>query len=507
MKKFFLTALLVMGVCMPASAALFNDGNDDDIYKIPAFEGEEEERYADQPVEDRPKKHKKKGKNAAEEEQAKAQPVRLSADQAEYDSETGDFYATGHVVVIQGKERIETDHAVGNMKTGDIYLEVGGALVEPGSRMEAEWVHYNFNNKTGELKVLNGRNRKDIYRAPHAIVKDGMILGDQGGVVSRCPAIEHPQCLSVKAKTFEIYPKERMIAHDVKVYVRGVHVYSRDRWINEFDDDNTTKIRVGVGHEGGFRGEYIKVTATQPLDEKTAVKVEMPYYSRAKWRPGYGVRHNARNFSISYLNGWDFDDDDWYYKQNSWRFQYKKHHFIDGIPLTYSGYFEYGMWQRQDEHKRTGPKSWHREYAVYIDHDPIYFSSKTTLNLRVGRKWVHESETGDLAQTDIYNAVLGQRLGSKWRTWVGYYQEDKTSTLFDLDQPDMQQEVRNGLEFRPDTKNIFTIVNRHDVEHGKPYEISYMWRHKFCCWMLEVEYEFDRHDNDRSINIHYYFDI
>lgn len=54
------------------------------------------------------------------------------------------------------------------MKTGDIWLLEGGKLVEGASETQAAWGHYNFNNKTGEMKKLTGKNGKDFFAAPHA---------------------------------------------------------------------------------------------------------------------------------------------------------------------------------------------------------------------------------------------------------------------------------------------------------------------------------------------------
>ena len=62
-----------------------------------------------------------------------------------------------------------------------------------------------------------------------------------------------------------------------------------------------------------------------------------------------------------------------------------------------------------------------------------------------------------------YYGTLGQRIGSKWYAWAGYYREKTTSNLYDLGQPDMERELRNGISYRPDDRNTFSIVNRYDM--------------------------------------------
>ena len=499
MKKAFLAAALAMGLCVPVYAAQFTNSASD-RYNSPTFADDEERSVTNKAVE--PKKSKIMAKEASD-----PMPIKLSADHAEYDSTSGDFHATGNVIIIQGLEKLLTTAAVGNMKTGDVWLKTGGTLIEAQSTMKGEWVHYNFNSKTGEIKQISGKTVKEFYDAPHATIYPDKIVVDKGGKASLCPAKKHPPCLSITANTFEIYPKDKMVAHDVKVFVRGKHIYSRDLWINRFND-NQTKILPRAGYDGD-NGTYLGVEIGQPISEKTNLNAELTQYSKAGFRSLYKIDHDERNFRVSYLYGWDEDDDVWYKKQNTWRIDYKNHHIIDGLPLSYSANFEYGLWNRYDlKTKKTGPKSWHKEYAVYLNHDPIYlFNSKdTVLNLTVGKKWVNESYTGDTLSTDMYYATLGQKLAPQWRTWVGYYREKQTSALFDIGQPDMARELRNGLQWAPDSKNIVSIINRYDLGKHNNYETDYRWLHKFCCWALEFTYEQEHYDGgDKSLKVMYYF--
>ena len=180
--------------------------------------------------------------------------------------------------------------------------------------------------------------------------------------------------------------------------------------------------------------------------------------------------------------------------------------------MSYSGYYEYGLWNNWNpETKRSSSKSWHKEYAVYLNHDPIYFfnSKNTVLNLTIGKKWVHESITDETRSTNMYYATLGQKMGPQWRTWVGFYREDITSSLFDIGQPDMAKELRNGLQWTPDSRNVISVVNRYDIGKHNNYETDYRWLHKFCCWALEFTYEqehFERRDNSYKI-IYYFYNL
>ena len=138
MKKMLLAATLAASICVPVYANYDNSG--DAVYDAPEFDRDVNEMQVIEPTE--------KEKNFAATQQL---PIKLTGDKAEYDSVSGDFYLQGNVVITQGRERLETTYAKGNMKTGDVWLEQGGSVVEPGTTMPGKWVHYNFNTKTGEI--------------------------------------------------------------------------------------------------------------------------------------------------------------------------------------------------------------------------------------------------------------------------------------------------------------------------------------------------------------------
>ena len=180
MKKSFVAIALALGLCVPAYAAQFTN-DEAQRYDAPVFADEEQDQLKpNEAVE--PKKSTKMKKEASE-----PLPINMKADHAEYDSTSGDFHVSGNVVITQGKETLLTTYAVGNMKTGDVWLEQGGTLVEPNSKMKGQWVHYNFNTKTGEIKQINGTSLKDIYDAPHATIYPDKMVVDQGGRSSKCP--------------------------------------------------------------------------------------------------------------------------------------------------------------------------------------------------------------------------------------------------------------------------------------------------------------------------------
>lgn len=450
-------------------------------------------------------------------EKKQAPPVNLKADHCEYDNYTGDFFAEGNVEIVQGQELIKTVRAHGNMKTGDVYLEEGGDLVEPNNKMHGKYIHYNFNTKTGEIKEVNGQSAGDTYRAPHVNIYADRLVADQGGVSARCPAVKHTPCLSVTAKTFEIYPQEKMVAHDVKVYVKGKHIYSRDLWVNRFGEKQSNWIPK-VGYDGSDNGFLIGARHTVDFTPKDSYSSDLFYYTKGGFRPQREVTHDERNWKIRWKNGWEYSDDEWVYKQNDFRFDYKNHHIAKGLPLSYDAYASYGLWHSEkldsnDKWNDAQPNTWHKEYAVYLRHDPIHFfnSNKNALSLSVGRRWSYERRTSEDDFTskavNEYNATLTQKLGDNVNTWLGYYRTDETLSRFQTDRPDMSIEFRQGISYSPDKNNTFSIVNRYDLSKSMEYGVTYKWHHMFCCWALDVSFNHYReHANKKSkLEIMYYF--
>lgn len=432
-------------------------------------------------------------------------PVQLTGDHIELENESGDFVATGKVRISQGAETLLTSYAFGNMKSGDVYLLEGGTVLEPGNRTEAKWVHYNYNNKTGELKEIKGRGNKDLFKAPHALIMPDKILADQGGFSTRCTAQKHTPCMHIEAKTLEFYPQEKMVAHNVKCFIKGKHIYSRKLWINEFDGERKSIITPRIGWDGKDNGWFFKVEYENNLTAKDKIKADIYQYSRSGYKPQYKYQHYEKNWDFSYMNSWEEDSDNWYHKENDFKLSYKPHHLIKGIPLTISGDFEYGLWSqwnaRDNKTKilkrnglNVGTKSWHREYKYYINHDPIkIFGPDTTLHLTYGRKWVHESASGENRITNMYYQTLRQKLGRNINLWISNLREKKKDSMFDLGQPDMEREFRIGMQYKAGANDTLSVVNRYDYGKNKQYETIYTWYHRFCCWALQLSYEKNWH--------------
>ena len=446
---------------------------------------------------------KKTETNAAKSGDTAAQaalPITLYGDHVIYHQDTGNFTATGNVRIYQGKQELYTTLVEGNMKTGDVYMKKGGRLVEGETSTAGQWAHYNFINKNGEIKKLSGTSGPDIYRSEEGTIYPDRIELQQGAVTTRCPAIHHSPCLEIRAGKVVIYPGDKLIAYDVKVYIKGKHIYSRDRLISKLSEKEKQGViipHIGYTSKHGMELEY---NYEHVFSSNDTANADMKYYTKIGWRPMYSFNHETKNFYVKVENGYDEDNDNnWIKKQTDILIGYKSHKFSNKLPLNYSMYYEHGLWSDNTQ------KSWHTAYGVFINHDRIHFGGdKTTfLDLGIGHKWVNESLTDNTTSTMLYKATLGKGFKYGWDTWLGYYWQRNQDEIFNYDASDMAEEVQFGFKKTFDENNSLAVITRYDKENSSLYNYTVRYTHNFCCWRLVLEYVDQRYKNDHEWNIRY----
>ena len=461
--------------------------------------------------------------NPKKKQDTKKLPLIIKGNDAQYASESGDFIIEGNVSLEQGLTKMYSSKAVGNEKTGDIWLLEGGTLKEQNNTVYARWIHYNYNKETGELRHINGAsqareksNKFDYYEAPHGLIENGMMIMDQGGMTTRCPAVRHPSCLSIKAKTIAIIPNDRIIARNVQVFVKGKHIYSRDVWINDLQK-KSSQINPSVGWEDD-KGWYLKVDYRRPignplLKNPTEFYMKQVYYTKSKYKPYYSIRHDEYDFYAKLDSGYIYDSDNdqldegvWLRKKIDWGLFLKRHRITQGLPLSYDGYITHGLWK----YSHRNWESWHTEAAVYLRHDRFYplGGKKLYMDLMLGHKWVRESldtrETrkyGKNLHTNIYHGTIGYRFSDKWNIWTTYHKENKTSYLFSKDQPSFTNDLQLGIAWTPDKQNTLRIVNRRNLDSDSTtrgnYTTTFTWSHRFCCEVITFQYQ-KKHYNRKN---------
>ncbi|MGL5206513.1 MAG: OstA-like protein [Acidaminococcaceae bacterium] len=489
-KQIILAGFLTLSVASTAFAASYYDGA-----KISDREGPDFEIEETLPAKQTSVKEAKKAKG----EQKQVLPIVLYGDNVIYHKDTGDFSATGNVRILQGGQTLYTTKVEGNMQSGDVFLQSGGQLTETDAQMTGEWLHYNFNNKTGEIKKMSGTSGKDIFKAEHGTVQEGLVVLDEGGQTTRCPAVINDPCLLVTAKRVELYPKEKIVAYDVKVYMKGKHIYSRDIWVSRMDGKQTQTFapKFGYSDSDGFN---VKFHYEYNLNERLAAVGDFNYFNKHGYRPTYALQYDDKAFYAKLQDGWSEDsDDNWIKKESDITVGLKDQRISENLPLSYSVYYNHGLWK--DDFR----KSWHTEYGIYMKHDRIYFDKDKSLflDLGVGAKQKRESYNDSVTDTMTYNATAGKKFDNRWNTWASYYWEKAENDLFQYNRPDMSEELQNGITYKFDKNNSLTFVNRYDLGKSSLYEQDWRYTHNFCCWQIEVEYRDKKYNGDKSWRVKY----
>ena len=447
------------------------------------------------------KKRQKEGRTVASESTL---PITIYGDQVIYNSETGDFEAKGNVRMYQGSQKLYTAQAHGNSKSGDIYLETGGRIINASGGTESvtdgQWGHYNFIDKTGTVKDIKGSNGTDIYGADIGQIYPDRVELTEGAHTTKCPAVKHPPCVEVRANKVVIYPKDKLIAYDVKVYMKGRHIYSRDRWINRFGEGSSQSLMPHIGYSDEH-GTEIRYNLQVPVTENNTFNAQLRYYSKIGWRPIFEDTQNEKNFYVRIQDGHDEDgDNNWIRKKHDIKVGYKPHKFDKNIPLNYSAYYSHGLW------KDKWKQSWHTEYGAFLTHDPIRLTHEKMplyLNLGAGRKWVDEDKSRDKRSTNLYSTTLNKSFEGGWNTWLGYYYQKLHTSIFNYSNPDMEKEIQWGIGKRFGHTDSLQFVRRFDKGRSQVYEYIYRWTHDFCCFRLGLEYRDKKYKNDHEWSVTY----
>ena len=427
-------------------------------------------------------------------------PVIVYGDNVVYHPETGDFTAKGKVRIYQGTQKLFTTLAEGNMKSGDLYLNQGGRMVDGATTTDSKWAHYNFTNKNGLVKDMKGKSAKDFYEAEEAVIYPDRMEMTKGGRTSSCPAVDHTKCLEVRADKVIMYPNDKIIAFGVKVYMKGKHIYSRDRWVNKLGQDSGNSLVPHIGYNK-THGVEITYDLRYPLGDKDVARAELKYYSKIGWRPMLSERHDERNFYVTIQNGHTEDsNNNWIKKERDVTIGYKSHKFNKKWPLNYSAYYNHGLWSDKNN------KSWHTEYGVFMSHDPIKLTQgkrPLTLYLGVGHKWTKESITNYIDKTMLYSGTLRQSFVGGWNSWLGYYWQKTTNSVFAYSNPDMARELQFGVNKRFDDKNNLSWTVRYDEGKRSVYEYVWRYTHSFCCWRFMLEFRDKRYNGEKDYTIYY----
>jgi lipopolysaccharide export system protein LptA len=148
-------------------------------------------------------------------------PITLTAEHIEYDEQTGDVNASGHVVATRGGSTVSADHLTGNLKTGDVQATGHVTLTQPGKTVTGESLHYNYLTRVGAMSQATAKN------APWTVTAQTMTTTaarSEALAASMTPCDPAHPAFRVTARKVDIVPGDYLKAYDATLYVYGVAV-------------------------------------------------------------------------------------------------------------------------------------------------------------------------------------------------------------------------------------------------------------------------------------------
>ena len=414
-------------------------------------------------------------------------PIVIEGEDLSFNDTTGQVFAKGNVVVTQNGAKIATDLLEGNTKQNLVWTDSPTTMTETEQKVHlvGQGIRYNYQDKNGTMQQASGQVDKERVSGQNIdmLSTDEIII--RNGTMTRCPA-KVPD-YHVSAERIELWPGQKMIAYNAKVWIKNVVIYSTPKYQTMLGD-NASKGEYPRVTYNNHDGIGIKQYLEYPLSDKTAAYADLHYSSKEGFKPQYGVVDRESRFDFKTEGGYFEDDDDnWIKKEPEFNFSYHPQR-LGHLPVTYTIKAAYGKWK--DDYKT----SWHQDYSIYFNRDPIKLNKTLTLNVGIGQEWIHESYDGSNQNMLRFNTTLTKVLSPRLTTWVGYYYASDHNGLFAYNNVDMEHELDTGFSYKIDRLNTISFNQRYDLGNSRVFDQDYTWSRNFHCFAGDFTYRAKRHE-------------
>ena len=213
-------------------------------------------------------------------------PARITADHVGYDHAHGTVELSGHVLIDNNETQIFCDEA--QFETGPQIVHCKGQVLtyQEQRLYVGENTVYDFKNRQGSSRNFRALNLP-LYFTGKSVRQEGPdLLIVERGTLSTCDA-QHPHYW-LSAKTIDIIPSEKAVAHSVTFWVHGVPVFWWPRITDYFDQDRP-QIHVTPGHSSS--DGYFLLTGYSPRlprygDLRIRPTINLDYRSKRGWGGG-----------------------------------------------------------------------------------------------------------------------------------------------------------------------------------------------------------------------------
>lgn len=409
-------------------------------------------------------------------------PIVIEANELSLNDETGDILAKGKVVITQNGQRLETEQLDGNTKLSEIWIKDKLHFTQPGTALDGTNALFNYKLNTGSMEHAKGKVDKQYISGEDVSIFPEKITA-LNATTTNCPA-KVPD-YHVSADKIEIWPGDYMIAYNAKFWIKDKVIFTLPKYRQSLKKDAQSQFpSFGYDNDDGF---YIKQHVEYPVTQRLAAYVNLDYYTKARFKPSYGLIDYEKNYSIGVAKGHFRDDDGhWIKKEPEFKFYYYPHRLGEKSPVSYTFTAIYGKWID------SAKTSWHQDYNLYFTRDPIKLDDRSKLYLGTGVEQVRESYNKSVNNIIKYDATVDRAWSDKLYTWVGYHYTQNNSSLFAYGSTSVSRELASGFSYKIDKMNTISVAQSYDLNAQKVADLDYTWNRNLHCWQATITYRAKR---------------
>jgi len=408
-------------------------------------------------------------------------PITIEANQLSFSDETGDILAYGNVVITNQGQRIEAEQINGNAKLSEIWINDQAHFSGPDANLSGSRTVYNYKLRTGSMEDVKGKvGRKYVSGRTISMVPDQFTIDH--GTSTNCPAIIPDYHIS--ADKIEIWPGDKLIAYNAKFWIGNTVIFTLPKYRQSIKPGEDGGVFPSIGYDNDD-GIYIKQHLEYPFTDKLSAYVNLNYYTRADFKPNYGLIYRETNYSLGVTQGrYRDDDNNWIKKEPEFKLSYYPQQ-LGNLPVDYTFTAIYGKWS--DRYK----SSWHQDYSVYFSHRPIKMNSSMNLYLGTGLQHVRESYDNSVTNNIKYDVTIDKKW-ERFTAWVGYHYNQHDFELFDYDTDDISRELAAGFTYKIDRMNTISVKQSYDLDNSRLADVDYIWYRNLHCWEAKLTYRAKR---------------
>ena len=424
------------------------------------------------------------------------QPIEIVADEMYFSDKTGELFAKGNVVITQDKSKIFADIVRGNDKQKELWVDGKARLIEPATNVTGVKIRYNYDAKFGTMDNITGKCGDDFVSGSKIHFEQGKYTA-YNATTTGCPAQKTPD-YRVTARKVVIWPEEKMIAYDAKVWIKNFVIYTTPVYQKSLKKDDDDKEFPSFGYQDPD-GYWIKQRFHFPLTDSWSALTDLAYYTKTGFKPTFELRkaHKDFAFRISYgdyssvnatsdqiFGGGSNNTINWVKKMPEFLFEWHDKP-VGQLPWKYRFTALVGQWA---DSVKT---SWHHDYLLYFTRNPIYFDKEKTWTWSngVGLQQLRESFDGSVQNSYRYNTSLSKRLSPRVTVWTAYNYTNNNTNAFAYNSISVGQEWVNGIHIQLDKKTSFSYANSHDITNGRTFENYYTLYRNMHCWNTYFQYQ------------------